>query len=171
MIRDVFFWLKPLPLPKSDFGESMRLYLSILFLIVSIFCQAQNVKKDENGEPEKERRLLTEKAKQNPKAAHDQYRIITLERDTTYVDTSLTIQSEYKFNYLKKDNLGVDAVCQRRADLQYVEFRADEVFGLSRIRLQSQTFQLSRSRRCKLLLVATLLTELYFKTVMEQGRR
>lgn len=32
------------------------------------------------------------------------YKIISITGDTTYVDTSLTIQKEYKFNYLRRDN-------------------------------------------------------------------
>jgi hypothetical protein len=36
----------------------------------------------------------------------DQYRFIS-ERDTTYLDTALTIQREYSFNYLRKDNFGL----------------------------------------------------------------
>ena len=37
----------------------------------------------------------------------DLYRIITLDRDTTYIDTSLTIRKEYSHNYLRKDNFGL----------------------------------------------------------------
>ena len=42
-----------------------------------------------------------------PKATIDQYKIYTLERDTVFADTSLTIQSEYKYNYLRKDIFGL----------------------------------------------------------------
>ena len=35
------------------------------------------------------------------------YKIYTLQQDTTYVDTSLTIKSEYKYNLLRKDNFGL----------------------------------------------------------------
>ena len=31
----------------------------------------------------------------------DLYKIISIDRDTTYLDTTLTVQKEYKFNYLK----------------------------------------------------------------------
>jgi hypothetical protein len=37
----------------------------------------------------------------------DQYRFISIERDTTYLDTSLSIQKEYSFNYLRKDIFGL----------------------------------------------------------------
>lgn len=40
-------------------------------------------------------------------ATVDMYKIITLDRDTTYVDTSLTVQNDYKVNYLRKDNFGL----------------------------------------------------------------
>ena len=40
-------------------------------------------------------------------ATFDQYRIITLQKDTTYVDTSLTIKKEYEYNYLRKDIFGL----------------------------------------------------------------
>ena len=41
------------------------------------------------------------------KATISQYRIITLERDTTFVDTSLTIKKEYEYNYLRRDIFGL----------------------------------------------------------------
>ena len=36
----------------------------------------------------------------NDNATIDLYKIISHENDTTYVDTTLTLQKEYKFNYL-----------------------------------------------------------------------
>jgi hypothetical protein len=36
----------------------------------------------------------------------DQYRFISIERDTTYLDTAHD-QREYSFNYLRKDNFGL----------------------------------------------------------------
>ena len=40
------------------------------------------------------------KKKKEKVATIDMYRVITLERDTTYIDTSLTIKKLYSFNYL-----------------------------------------------------------------------
>ena len=36
--------------------------------------------------------------------AIDLYKIISVENDTTVVDTSLTVEKLYKYNYLRKDN-------------------------------------------------------------------
>ena len=35
------------------------------------------------------------------------YKIYNLQKDSTYADTSLTLQSEYKYNLLKKDIFGL----------------------------------------------------------------
>jgi len=43
----------------------------------------------------------------NSKATIKDYLIISHNKDTTYVDTSLTIKKNYKFNYLRKDNFGL----------------------------------------------------------------
>ncbi|MEP4882015.1 putative porin, partial [Maribacter dokdonensis] len=34
----------------------------------------------------------------------ENYKIISFERDTTFLDTTLTIQKEYKYNYLREDD-------------------------------------------------------------------
>jgi hypothetical protein len=53
-------------------------------------------------------KLSGSKARDTAKVATmDQYRFISIERDTTYLDTALTIQREYSFNYLRKDNFGL----------------------------------------------------------------
>ena len=50
---------------------------------------------------------ITDSLKNKNVAPIELYRIITLDRDTTYIDTSLTIRKEYSHNYLRKDNFGL----------------------------------------------------------------
>ena len=38
------------------------------------------------------------------KTKYTDYKIFSHKRDTTYIDTTLTIQKDYKFNYLRTDN-------------------------------------------------------------------
>ena len=38
------------------------------------------------------------------KTKHTDYKILSLNKDTTYVDTTLTIQKHYKFNFSRRDN-------------------------------------------------------------------
>ena len=42
--------------------------------------------------------------KLNGKTKYTDYKIFSHKRDTTYIDTTLTIEKEYKFNYLRTDN-------------------------------------------------------------------
>ncbi|TAF60717.1 MAG: hypothetical protein EAZ58_13125, partial [Flavobacterium sp.] len=81
----------------------MRIYFYILFLFVSYiaFPQAPKRINSQNGSSKS---VDTTKVKVAP---IDLYRIITLDRDTTYIDTSLTIRKEYSHNYLRKDNFGL----------------------------------------------------------------
>ena len=50
---------------------------------------------------------LNKKKRNRYKAPIDLYKIYTLHKDTTFVDTSLTIKSEYKYNLLRKDIFGL----------------------------------------------------------------
>lgn len=146
----------------------MRLILSILFLAISLSCFAQKDKVEEK--PETERRLLTEKPKENPRATHDQYRIITLQRDTTYVDTSLTIKSEYKFNYLRKDIFGLMPFANEGQTYNTLNFALTKFSPYPEFGYKAKHFNYLEADEVNYYSVATPLTELYFKTVMEQGQ-
>ena len=50
---------------------------------------------------------LDPKDSKDKKPKIQDYLIISHKNDTTYVDTTLTIQKDYKFNYLRKDNFGL----------------------------------------------------------------
>ncbi len=105
-----------------------------------------------------------------PKATIDMYRVVTLERDTTYIDTSLTIQKEYTFNYLRRDNFGLLAFAndgQTYNTLQYslTKFSPYPEFGFN-----AKQFNYLKPEQMRYYQVATPLTELYFKTTIKQGQ-
>ena len=52
-------------------------------------------------------RTKKSKGVKNTKAKIEDYKIISFERDTTFLDTTLTLKKEYKFNYLRKDNFNL----------------------------------------------------------------
>jgi hypothetical protein len=143
----------------------MKFYLLLAFLICSLTCYSQ-----EDGKLERADKAGSG-AKVAPvaKATIDQYRIVTLERDTTYVDTSLTIQDEYEFNYLRKDNFGLlpfsnEGQPYNVLAFNRVEFEAFPDFGYS-----AKQFNYMMPNDIRYYSVATPLTELYYKTVLEQG--
>ena len=80
----------------------MKHFLLSFFLLIVTFASAQEeglIKSNGNKETTEKNAL--------PKAKYNQYRIISLQRDTTFVDTSLTIKKEYEYNYLRKDIFGL----------------------------------------------------------------
>jgi len=151
----------------------MRIALSALFLLFSLFTFSQEITKEpvKDKAPKSLRKTDEQKAKElAQKAPITSYRIITLDRDTTYVDTSLTIKKEYEYNYLRKDAFGLLPFVnegQTYNTLQYslVEFTPYPEFGY-----KAKHFNYLEVKDIKYYSVATPLTELYFKTVMEQGQ-
>ncbi len=105
-----------------------------------------------------------------PKAQIDMYRVITLDRDTTYIDTTLNIKKEYAYNYLRKDIFGLLPFANEGQTYQTLDFGLNEFTSFPSIGFQGKHFNFLQANDIKYYSVATPLTELYFKTVMEQGQ-
>ncbi|WP_340203418.1 putative porin [Ascidiimonas sp. W6] len=98
------------------------------------------------------------------------YKIISYQKDTTYLDTSLTIQKEYKFNYLRKDDfelLPFSNVGQSYNKLGHVFSGATQFPQLG---ANAKHFNYMQAEDINYYHVPTPVTELFFKTVMEQGQ-
>ena len=104
------------------------------------------------------------------KAAFNQYRIITLQKDTTYVDTSLTIKKEYEYNYLRKDIFGLLPFANEGQTYAVLNYGFKKVTAFPEIGFSGKQFNYMRADDIKYYSVATPVTDLYFKTVMEQGQ-
>lgn len=111
-----------------------------------------------------------EEVKPIPKAAFDQYRIITLQRDTTYVDTSLTIKKEYEYNYLRKDIFGLLPFANEGQTYTVLDYGYKKFTPFPEIGFSGKHFNYLKVEDIKYYSVATPITDLYFKTVMEQGQ-
>lgn len=104
------------------------------------------------------------------KATISQYRIITLERDTTFVDTSLTIKKEYEFNYLRKDIFGLMPFANEGQTYTTLQYGLNKTTSFPEFGYTAKQFNYLQPNQIKYYSVATPFTELYFKTVMEQGQ-
>ncbi|MEO8515953.1 MAG: putative porin [Flavobacterium sp.] len=149
----------------------MKYCITFFFLLFSfcVFAQDDNDVYS-NKKNDTIRKSLREAPKENPKAPIDMYRIVTLERDTTYVDTSLTIQKDYKFNYLRKDNFGLLPFNNDGQTYNTLDFGLYETTSYPEFGFKAKHFNYSKAKDIKYYSVATPLTELYFKTVLEQGQ-
>ncbi len=145
----------------------MRSYFSILFLFSAIFCFSQS---KQTAKPKPENTTENDKVIVDVKATIDQYRIITLQRDTTYVDTSLTIKSEYRFNYLRKDIFGLMPFANEGQTYNTLQYSLNELAAYPNFGYKAKHFNYITANQIRYYSVATPLTDLYFKSVMEQGQ-
>lgn len=103
-------------------------------------------------------------------ATVDMYKIITLERDTTIVDTALTIDKEYTTNYLRKDNFGLlamanDGQSYNTLDYGLIKYDPFPQFGFS-----AKHFAYMQVEDIKYYNVATPYTDLMYRSTQSQGQ-
>ena len=138
----------------------MKYLLTGLFLLIFSVGFSQDDKSDADKST----------PKKLPKAAYNQYRIITLQKDTTYVDTSLSIKREYEYNYLRKDIFGLLPFANEGQTYAVLDFGLKNFTSFPEIGFSGKQFNYLGVNDIKYYSVATPVTELYFKTTMEQGQ-
>lgn len=132
-----------------------------LFTFLPLILMAQ-VRQSDETKPSKEGETL--------KARHDQYKLYTIERDTIFVDTSLTVQSDYKYNYLRKDTFGLLPFANEGQTYSILDFGLNQTKAVPEFGFKAKHFNYYQPEDIRYYSVATPLSELYFKTVMEQGQ-
>jgi hypothetical protein len=142
----------------------MKGFFLFIFLFYSFISFAQEEEKFEKAT------TLIKNKSTAPQATIDQYKIITIEKDTIVYDTSLTIHDEYRFNYLRKDNFGLMAFTNEGQSYNTLDFGLTKFNSLPNVGFSAKHFNYLESEDINYYNVATPLTELYFKTVMEQGQ-
>ncbi len=110
------------------------------------------------------------KKKKEKVATIDMYRVITLERDTTYIDTSLTIKKLYSYNYLRKDIFGLMPFSNEGQTYNTLQYSLNKFSPLPEFGFKAKHFSFLEANQIRYSSVATPVTELYFKTVMKQGQ-
>ncbi len=147
----------------------MRIAFSVLCLLFTVFVFSQEGPVKEK--PKTYVKTAEQKAKEKArKAPITSYKIFTIARDTTFVDTSLTIQDEYEYNYLRRDNFGLLPFVNEGHTYNTLDFGVNEFKAYPEIGYKAKHFNYLEPSQIKYYSVATPLTELYFKTVMEQGQ-
>lgn len=104
------------------------------------------------------------------KATIDQYLIVSHQRDTTYVDTTLSIQKDYKFNYLRKDNFSLIPFSNIG---QTYNALSKEIGGTGTLPLfgaRARHYNYMEIEDINYYYVPTPFTELFFKTAFQQGQ-
>ncbi len=104
------------------------------------------------------------------KASIEKYLIINYKNDTTYVDTTLTIQKEYKYNYLRKDNFNLMQFANTGQTYNTLSLNASSNKIKPSFSAQARHYNYMEIEDVNYYNVPTPLTDLYFKTVFSQGQ-
>ncbi|VAW10846.1 FIG00649073: hypothetical protein [hydrothermal vent metagenome] len=98
------------------------------------------------------------------------YKIISFARDTTYLDTTLTIKKEYKYNYLRKDDFELMPFANIGQTYTKLGVDFDRNNPYPFIGAKAKHFNYAEMEEVDYYNVATPMTDLQFKTTFEQGQ-
>ncbi len=153
----------------------------ILTLLVVFFSQAISAQEDSIPSPKKmgeppvgvQQRMLP--AKRTPGTQVQEitikdYKIIDYQRDTTFLDTTISIQKEYKYNFLRRDDF--ELMPFANVGQPYNRLGANlEVNNIyPRLGARAKHYNYLEAREVDYYNVATPMTDLMFKTTFEQGQ-
>jgi hypothetical protein len=103
-------------------------------------------------------------------ATIDMYKITSLNNDTTFVDTSLTIQNHYKVNYLRKDNFGLLPFSNVGHTYNTLDFGHKNFNPFPEFGFKAKHFAYMEVDDINYYNVATPYTDLFYRSVMQQGQ-
>ena len=98
------------------------------------------------------------------------YKTFNTQKDTIYIDTSLTIQDEYKYNYLRKDNFGLFSFSNEGYLYNQLDFSKNTINSLPQFGFNAKHVSYLKTNDIYYYSVPTPLTDIYFKTVLRQGQ-
>jgi hypothetical protein len=104
------------------------------------------------------------------KAKIEDYKIISFEKDTTYVDTTLSLKKEYKFNYLRKDNFNLIQFSNIGQTYNTLSESFQNSMTTPSFGARARHFNFMEAEDINYYYVPTPLTELFFKTAFKQGQ-
>lgn len=104
------------------------------------------------------------------KTVYTDYKIFSHKRDTTYIDTTLTIQKEYIFNYLRKDNFELLAFHNQGQTFNNLGYDFSNLNHFPDIGFRAKQFSYIEIEDIKYYEVPTPTTEITYKTGMQQGQ-
>lgn len=153
------------------------LYL-FFFLLFSTWVQAQDLSPTRDSIPEQTPQNIPKKSDpktptkdgEKEKPHISRYKIISISNDTTYVDTTLTIRKDYAYNYLRKDDFELLPFSNIGRPFTELGYSFKDIQALPRFGARAKHFNYLEVEDIPYYEVPTPFTELYFKTVFEQGQ-
>lgn len=152
----------------------MRFYLFLLLFVMSLATLAQNPILQRN--PQRGARGQTGATSNNNVADFvrppvEDYKIISIANDTTHVDTTQSIQKEYRFNYLRKDRYRLLPFANTGQTNNTLIYKFDKLSTMPLSPAQARHFNYMGVDDINYYHVPTPLTELYFRSAFQQGQQ
>ncbi|MFD0860955.1 putative porin [Sungkyunkwania multivorans] len=146
--------------------------LVVLLFLSGVLANAQN--RQQQDIPKDSIRKSLRPAFKEPNATDSlsikDYKIISHSRDTTYIDTALTIRKHYKHNYLRKDNFGLLRFSNIGQTYNTLAYDFDEVKQYPNIGMTAKHFNYMEVEDISYFEVPTVTTEVMYKSAFEQGQ-
>lgn len=152
----------------------MRIFIFLYLLVIPtlLFSQEKKPASKANLDMNTEYSSITDtlKKKKQKIATIDQYKIVTLEHDTIYADTSLTIKTAYKQNHLRKDLFGLQEFSNIGQPLNTLEYSLTSFSPYPEIGFTGKHFNYIQADQVRYYSAATPFTELFFNTTINKGQ-
>jgi len=159
----------------------LKKYPFIFFLFFVIASQAQITPKrplkdlKNVGDLEEQRLDSTAFSKEqnitlSGKTHFTDYKIISYKKDTTYVDTTLTIRKDYLFNFLQKDNFELLPFHNQGQTFNKLGYDFSEVSLFPKMGASAKHYNYYEIEDVDYYHVATPTTILFYRTGLEQGQ-
>ncbi len=104
------------------------------------------------------------------KTTYTDYKIISHQNDTTIVDTTLTIQKEYRFNFLRKDNFELLAFHNQGQTFNNLGYDFTNISRFPDMGFRAKMFNYFDIEDVNYYHVPTPTTEIMYRTGLEQGQ-
>lgn len=152
----------------------MRQIFFLLFLVTSsLTLQAQiQPTTDEYGNVQNLDSLANDeiKVKLSGKTVYTDYKIISHRNDTTYIDTILTIQKDYKFNFRRQDNFELLDFHNQGQTFNNLGYTFSDASLFPDIGFNAKQFNYLNVKDIKYYEVPTPTTEIMARTGLQQGQ-
>lgn len=125
---------------------------------------------NENGEIDTLNNTGAKKVILSGKTKYTDYKIFSYNRDTTYIDTTLTLQKEYKFNYLRTDNFELLGFHNQGQTFTNLGYSFNNIKKLPDIGFTAKQVSYFDVEDIKYYEVPTTTTEILYRTGLQQGQ-
>lgn len=150
------------------------IFFGLLFLVSNLLAAQDNPPAPRNEIDTLAQRKGSRSKKVLPQEANEitikDYKIISFKRDTTFLDTTLTIQKEYKYNYLRRDDFELMPFSNIGQPYNRLGASFERTNLYPKIGAKAKHFNYAEMEDVNYYNVATPMSDLLFKTTFEEGQ-